>query len=56
MAKQGLTLEQKQTQRLALEQQRLLGMVLEKNDAEMAPSMTTVKTTTGATNNPQRPR
>ena len=36
MAKQGLTLEQKQTQRLALEQQRLLGMVLEKNDAEMA--------------------
>ena len=36
MAKQGLTLEQKQTQRLALEQQRMLGMVLEKNDAEMA--------------------
>ena len=36
MAKQGLTLEQKLTQRLALEQQRLLGMVLEKNDAEMA--------------------
>ena len=36
MAKQGLTLEQKQTQRLALEQQRLLGMVQEKNDAEMA--------------------
>ena len=36
MAKQGLTLEQKQTQRLALEQQRLLGMVLEKNDAEMS--------------------
>ena len=36
MAKQGLTLEQKQTQRLALEQQRLLGLVLEKNDAEMA--------------------
>ena len=36
MAKQGLTLEQKQTQRLALEQQRLLGMVLEKSDAEMA--------------------
>ena len=36
MAKQGLTLEQKQTQRLALEQQRMLGMMLEKNDAEMA--------------------
>ena len=36
MAKQGLTLEQKQTQRLALEQQRLLGLVLEKNDAEMS--------------------
>ncbi len=36
MAKQELTLEQKQTQRLALEQQRLLGLVLEKNDAEMA--------------------
>ncbi|MBR4829538.1 MAG: RNA polymerase factor sigma-54 [Muribaculaceae bacterium] len=36
MAKQGLILEQKQTQRLALEQQRMLGMVLEKNDAEMA--------------------
>ena len=36
MAKQGLTLEQKQTQRLALEQQRLLGLILEKNDAEMA--------------------
>ena len=36
MAKQGLTLEQKQTQRLALEQQRMLGLVLEKNDAEMA--------------------
>ena len=36
MAKQGLTLEQKQTQRLALEQQRLLGLVLEKNDTEMA--------------------
>ena len=36
MAKQGLTLEQTQRQRLALEQQRLLGMVLEKNDAEMA--------------------
>ncbi len=36
MAKQGLTLEQKQTQRLALEQQRLLGLVLEKSDAEMA--------------------
>ena len=36
MAKQGLTLEQTQRQRLALEQQRLLGLVLEKNDAEMA--------------------
>ena len=36
MAKQDLTLEQKQTQRLALEQQRLLGMMLEKNDAEMS--------------------
>ena len=36
MAKQGLTLEQKQKQRLALEQQRLLGTILEKNDAEMA--------------------
>ena len=36
MAKQGLTLEQKQTQRLALEQQRLLGMVLEKSDAEIS--------------------
>ncbi len=36
MAKQVLTQEQKQTQRLALEQQRLLGLVLEKNDAEMA--------------------
>ena len=36
MAKQGLTLEQKQTQRLALEQQQLLGLVLEKNDAEMS--------------------
>ena len=36
MAKQGLTLEQKQTQRMALEQQRMLGLVLEKNDAEMA--------------------
>ena len=36
MAKQGLTIEQKQTQRLALEQQRLLGLVLEKSDAEMA--------------------
>ena len=35
MAKQGLTLEQKQKQRLALEQQRLLGTILEKNDAEM---------------------
>ena len=35
MAKQGLTLEQKQKQRLALEQQRLLGAILEKNDAEM---------------------
>lgn len=36
MAKQDLTLEQKQTQRLALEQQRLLGLMLEKNDAEMS--------------------
>ena len=36
MAKQELTLEQKQTQRLALEQQRLLGLMLEKNDAEMS--------------------
>ena len=36
MAKQGLTLEQTQRQRLALEQQRLLGLVLEKSDAEMA--------------------
>ena len=36
MAKQALTQEQKQTQRLALEQQRMLGLVLEKNDAEMA--------------------
>ena len=35
MAKQELTLEQKQTQRLALEQQRMLGQMLEKNDAEM---------------------
>ena len=35
MAKQGLTLEQKQRQRLALEQQRLLGTILEKSDAEM---------------------
>ena len=36
MAKQALTVEQKQTQRLALEQQRLLGTILEKTDAEMA--------------------
>ena len=36
MAKQSLTQEQTQTQRLALEQQRMLGLVLEKNDAEMA--------------------
>lgn len=36
MAKQALIQEQKQTQRLALEQQRMLGLVLEKNDAEMA--------------------
>jgi len=36
MAKQVLTQELKQTQRLALEQQRLLGQVLEKSDAEMA--------------------
>ncbi|MBQ3730973.1 MAG: hypothetical protein II905_04390, partial [Muribaculaceae bacterium] len=35
MAKQELTLEQKQTQRMALEQQRMLGQMLEKNDAEM---------------------
>lgn len=35
MAKQGLTQEQTQKQRLALEQQRMLGMMLEKNDAEM---------------------
>ena len=35
MAKQGLTLEQQQRQRLALEQQRLLGTILEKSDAEM---------------------
>ena len=35
MAKQGLTQEQTQRQRLALEQQRMLGMMLEKNDAEM---------------------
>ena len=35
MAKQGLTLEQKQRQRIALEQQRLLGTILEKSDAEM---------------------
>jgi len=35
MAKQELSLEQKQTQRLALEQQRMLGQMLEKNDAEM---------------------
>ena len=36
MAKQGQILEQKQSQTMALEQQRLLGLVLEKNDAEMA--------------------
>ena len=35
MAKQVFTQEQTQTQRLALEQQRLLGMMLEKSDAEM---------------------
>jgi RNA polymerase sigma-54 factor len=35
MAKQVFTQEQTQTQRLALEQQRLLGLMLEKNDAEM---------------------
>ena len=35
MAKQGLTLEQKQHQRIALEQQRMLGTILEKTDAEM---------------------
>ncbi len=35
MAKQGLTLEQKQKQRIALEQQRMLGTILEKSDAEM---------------------
>ena len=36
MADQGLTLVQKQAQRIAMEQQRLLGQMLEKNDAEMA--------------------
>jgi len=36
MADQGLTLIQKQAQRIAMEQQRLLGQMLEKNDAEMA--------------------
>ena len=36
MAKQGLIQQQKQIQRLALEQQRMLGEMLEKNDAEMA--------------------
>lgn len=36
MAKQGLIQEQKQIQHLALEQQRMLGEMLEKNDAEMA--------------------
>ena len=35
MAKQVFTQEQTQTQRLALEQQRLLGLMLEKSDAEM---------------------
>ena len=35
MADQGLTLVQKQAQRIAMEQQRLLGQMLEKNDAEM---------------------
>ena len=35
MAKQNLTLEQKQQQRMVLEQQRMLGTILEKNDAEM---------------------
>ena len=35
MAKQQLTQEQKQVQRIALEQQRLLGLMLEKNDAEI---------------------
>ena len=35
MAQQGLTQEQKQKQRMALEQQRMLGTILEKNDAEM---------------------
>ena len=35
MAKQVFTQEQIQTQRLALEQQRLLGLMLEKSDAEM---------------------
>ena len=35
MADQGLTLVQKQAQRIAVEQQRLLGQMLEKNDAEM---------------------
>jgi RNA polymerase sigma-54 factor len=36
MADQGLTIIQKQAQRIAMEQQRLLGQMLEKNDAEMA--------------------
>ena len=36
MAKQGLTQEQTQKQRIALEQQRMLGFMLEKNDAEMS--------------------
>ena len=36
MAKQGLIQQQRQIQRLALEQQRMLGEMLEKNDAEMA--------------------
>lgn len=36
MGEQGLTLVQKQAQRIAMEQQRLLGQMLEKSDAEMA--------------------
>ena len=33
MAQQGLTQEQKQKQRMALEQQRMLGTILQKHDA-----------------------
>lgn len=35
MSKQRLSIEQKQQHRLALEQQRMLGQMLEKNDAEL---------------------